>query len=291
MNYLYFDGTNYLFGLGGLAVKTDGNVGVGTTAPDSKLEVVGTASGTDVYATRSLRSSGSLVWEGSASGANLWASTFDGAGLTDCDLSTNKVIWDSTAKRFACGTDLNTGSSYTAGQGLTLNGSVFRLSDSFSGTTIKATGTMSGASVFGYNLVNSQSATSGSVLVSRTTGVSEWKSPTGAMIWYIDGSLVTGTGKGAKVVMPYGMTLTDVDMRVDTAPTGAALIVDLNENGTTLFSTRPQISAGATSEAGTHAFSDTVLAAGSEVTLDIDQIGSSTPGADLTVILKGVRSY
>lgn len=109
------------------------------------LNVTGTASGRVIFGATAVRSSGSLVWEGSASGANLWVSTFDGAGLTDCDLSTNKVIWDSTNKRFSCGTDLNTGSSYTAGQGLSLNGSnVFRLNDSFSGTALNISGTASG---------------------------------------------------------------------------------------------------------------------------------------------------
>ncbi len=40
-NYLYFDGTNYIFGLGGLYVNTNGNVGIGNTSPSQKLDVVG----------------------------------------------------------------------------------------------------------------------------------------------------------------------------------------------------------------------------------------------------------
>ncbi len=38
-NYLYFDGTNYQFGNAGLYVKTDGNVGIGTSAPQEKLQI------------------------------------------------------------------------------------------------------------------------------------------------------------------------------------------------------------------------------------------------------------
>ncbi|MEK7563562.1 MAG: hypothetical protein AAB544_04170, partial [Patescibacteria group bacterium] len=104
-----------------MTLLTNGNVGIGTTAPSEKLEVIGTASGLILHAQDSLTSSGTLVWEGSASGASLWVSSFEGAGLTDCDASTSKVIWDDTLNKFSCGTDLNTGSTYTAGQGLSLN--------------------------------------------------------------------------------------------------------------------------------------------------------------------------
>lgn len=115
-------------------------VGIGNAAPTYDLDVTGSA-----HASVGLSSSGSLVWEGSASGANLWVSTFDGAGLTDCDLSTNKVVWDATNKRFACSTDLNTGTIYTAGQGLSLNGgNAFSLSASFTGTSLEILGTASG---------------------------------------------------------------------------------------------------------------------------------------------------
>jgi hypothetical protein len=31
--------------------------------------------------------------------------TFSGAGLTDCDASNSKLLWDSTSKQFSCGTD------------------------------------------------------------------------------------------------------------------------------------------------------------------------------------------
>lgn len=35
--------------------------------------------------------------------------TFEGAGLTDCDGATAKLLWDATSRTFGCGTDLNTG--------------------------------------------------------------------------------------------------------------------------------------------------------------------------------------
>lgn len=156
---------------------------------------------------------------------------------------------------------------------------------------VAAVGTLSGASITATNLLDSSSAASGSILVSRESGTAEWKTPIGSMIWYIDGALTTGTNIGPTIVMPFAMTLSDVDLRVKDAPTGQAIIIDINENDTTVFSTRPQIVASATSEDDNQVFSDTELAAGSEVTIDIDQVGSTLSGTGLTIILKGTRHY
>lgn len=81
------------------------------------------------------------------------------------------------------------------------------------------------------------------------------------------------------------LTIDSVDLRIKTAPTGAALIVDINKNGTTIFSTRPQIAAAATSGGGSAVLSVTTLAAGDLITVDIDQVGSSVAGSDLTIAL------
>lgn len=71
---------------------------------------------------------------------------------------------------------------------------------------------------------------------------------------------------------------------VGTAPVGASLIVDVNKNGVTIFSPqsgRPAIAAG--SNTATVSPSGVTLASGDYLTIDVDQIGSSTAGADLTV--------
>lgn len=85
-----------------------------------------------------------------------------------------------------------------------------------------------------------------------------------------------------------GRTLTIIAVRasVGTAPAGASVIVDVNKNGTTIFTTqtnRPTIVAASTTDTA-----DTVevssWAAGEYLTIDIDQVGSSgTEGAYLTV--------
>lgn len=85
----------------------------GSTNRTLALEALGTISGSHLRAQDVLTSSGTLVWEGAGSGATLTVSgQFDGSGLSDCDTaSTSKLLWDTTLKRFSCGTDQNTGGS------------------------------------------------------------------------------------------------------------------------------------------------------------------------------------
>jgi len=106
------------------------------------------------------------------------------------------------------------------------------------------------------------------------------------LVWYYDGDIATGTQFGATYIPEQALTVNDIKLHIETAPVGASLIVDINEAGTTLFSTRPEIDATETREDDNHAFDDTAIAAGAEITLDIDQVGSDTPGASLTVILE-----
>jgi len=101
----------------------------------------------------------------------------------------------------------------------------------------------------------------------------------------VTGTLTTGTDKAPTLLAPCTLTITKVKLVVKTAPTGAAIIVDVNKNGITIFTTqgnRPQITAGQyTGDSGTPDV--TSLAEGDKLTIDIDQVGSGTAGADLTV--------
>lgn len=105
-------------------------------------------------------------------------------------------------------------------------------------------------------------------------------------------ALTVGAGKVA-FRMPFAMTLSAVRASVGTAPTGAALVVDINEGGTTVLSTKLSIDAGektSTTAATPAVISDTALADDAEITIDIDQIGSTVAGAGLKVQLHGVRA-
>lgn len=70
-----------------------------------------------------------------------------------------------------------------------------------------------------------------------------------------------------------------------TPPTGQDLIVDINRNGATIYTTqanRPRVVAG--SNGGVISAPNVVLLAdGDYLTVDIDQIGSGVAGSDVTV--------
>lgn len=103
------------------------------------------------------------------------------------------------------------------------------------------------------------------------------------------GTLSVGAG-AFKFALPYSARVIAARAAVGTAPTGANLIVDINKNGTTIYTTqanRPTVVAGGT--VGTLAIPDTpqaVFIQGDYITVDIDQIGSTVAGADLTVVIQ-----
>lgn len=102
-------------------------------------------------------------------------------------------------------------------------------------------------------------------------------------------NLATGTAK-TTFRMPYAFTLTEVRTSVTTAPTGATLIVDINETGNTILSTKITIDASektSTTAVTAPVISDTALANDAEITIDIDQIGSTVAGTGLKVYLIG----
>ena len=93
--------------------------------------------------------------------------------------------------------------------------------------------------------------------------------------------------------MPYAMTLTQVRLNVGTAPTDSALIVNIKQGGTTIFSTRPQIDANAKTSVGSGTaavFATTALTDDAEITIFVDQIGSTIAGSGLKVWLIGTRA-
>ena len=106
-------------------------------------------------------------------------------------------------------------------------------------------------------------------------------------------ALTTGTAKGT-FRMPYAMTVTDVRATVTTAPTGANIIVDINDGGTSIMTTN-KLSIDATEKTSTTAatapgVTDTALADDAEISIDIDQIGSTIAGAGLKIWIIGTRA-
>jgi hypothetical protein len=107
-------------------------------------------------------------------------------------------------------------------------------------------------------------------------------------VFTIVGGLVTGTSLTPALIVPAGLTIVKAYAYVKTAPTGANIVIDINLNGVTIWSTqanRLTILAGA--QTGTQTvFDTTALADGGVLTLDVDTIGSTVSGSDLTVQIK-----
>lgn len=104
--------------------------------------------------------------------------------------------------------------------------------------------------------------------------------------------LTTGVAK-VTFRVPYAFTLSEVRSSATTAPAGAALVVDINEGGSTILSTKLSIDAGektSTTAATPPVISDTALADDAEITIDIDQVGSSVAGTGLKVYLIGTKT-
>jgi hypothetical protein len=81
-------------------------------------------------------------------------------------------------------------------------------------------------------------------------------------------------------------TIVGIRASVGTAPAGASILVDVNINGTTIFTTqanRPAIAAAANTSGKVTNMDVTTVTNGQYLTIDVDQIGSSTAGSDLTV--------
>jgi hypothetical protein len=106
--------------------------------------------------------------------------------------------------------------------------------------------------------------------------------------------LATGTAK-VTFRAPVAFLLTAVAASVNTAPTGSTLIVDINNGANSTLSTKLSIDASekTSATAASAAVIDTAhddIAADAEITIDIDQIGSTIAGKGLKVVLKGTRA-
>lgn len=105
-------------------------------------------------------------------------------------------------------------------------------------------------------------------------------------------ALTAGTAK-VTFRTPCAITLTAVRASVTTAPTGSTLVVDINQSGSTILSTKLSIDATektSTTAAVSPVISTSALTDDAEMTIDIDQIGSTIAGTGLKVTLIGMRA-
>ena len=105
-------------------------------------------------------------------------------------------------------------------------------------------------------------------------------------VFQVAGTLVTSTGL-LRIYNEFGIDvrIEKVKLSVDTAPTDASILVDIHKDGTTIFTTQPNRPAILTTEfeGESTTIEVPVWADGEYLTMDVDQIGSTIAGADLTV--------
>lgn len=194
----------------------------------------------------------------------------------------NVTLTENASDLTIAATDTDT--TYTAGDGLALAGTVF--SSDINGLT-DLTNTTFGTGNFG---AGDHLAVADA---SDSNNAKKVKFPVEVGIACSDESTDLATGTVATFRMPHAMTLTEVRASVTTAPVGSTIIVDINDGGTTIMdSTKLSIDASektSTTAATAAVLTDTALADDAEITVDIDQVGSSTAGVGLKIWLIGYR--
>lgn len=109
-----------------------------------------------------------------------------------------------------------------------------------------------------------------------------------------DGAVVACSGEAASLTvglvrtfrLPYSIELDEVMADFVTAPTGANAVIDIKVNGASILSTK--ITVEATEETSLTAATQPVISdpfhtKGDKITIHVDQVGSSVPGAGLKV--------
>lgn len=149
-----------------------------------------------------------------------------------------------------------------------------------------------------FEKVARKDAASGYAGLSAASKLAVGQMPTGkvdkTLTFSISGTLMTGQKK-QRLVAPCDISLLKVRLVADTGPVGADLIIDIHKGtgaGTTIFSTqanRPKILNGA--KTGVSVAPDVIaISEGDEFSVYVDQIGSGTAGADLSIELIGTQT-
>jgi hypothetical protein len=109
------------------------------------------------------------------------------------------------------------------------------------------------------------------------------------VVWSATGDVTTGTNYLPSFIVPFACTISKAYLYARTAPTGAALIVDINKDGTSIWSATQanRVQLAATANTGDQtSFDTTSLVENSRLDVDIDQIGSTIAGSNITIELR-----
>lgn len=117
----------------------------------------------------------------------------------------------------------------------------------------------------------------------------EYRIPVASFASETDVDIAVQTGKHRIPIMFNG-DIVAIRAMIETAPTGAPIVLDINKNGVTIFTTqgnRPTIAIGANDSGEVTNMDLTAIVKGDYLTLDIDQIGSTVAGQNLTLLIVG----
>jgi len=106
--------------------------------------------------------------------------------------------------------------------------------------------------------------------------------------YYVPGGLTAPTSI-LRFPWPFKARNLSIGLAVNTAPVGSDILLQLSVGGTEVFAAgdRPKISDG--DNFGTFSVNGSLLASfeeDNEATLEIDQVGSGTPGSDLAIVIR-----
>lgn len=92
--------------------------------------------------------------------------------------------------------------------------------------------------------------------------------------------------------IPYNFNVSEIRASVNTAPVGSTVIVDVNQNGTSILNTKLSIDASEETSytaSAAYGIKNPFLLKDDEITIDIDQIGSGTAGKGLKLLIIGTE--
>lgn len=116
-------------------------------------------------------------------------------------------------------------------------------------------------------------------ITALSTGVAQ-------VIFYIKGNAYVDT-KVVQALMGESGTITKVRAYADTAPDGADLEIDFNKNGVSIMNTVLTVEDGANAGNSTDFTGTPSVVEGDRISVDIDQVGSTTAGGnDLMIAIE-----
>lgn len=104
----------------------------------------------------------------------------------------------------------------------------------------------------------------------------------------VSGNISVATNVALSWIAPQPLNIIEVYGYIRTAPVGAAALIDINKNGTSIFATRLTIADGANtgSQKALRITGQPHLNTNDRLDIDVDQVGSGTAGANLSVFIR-----